>query len=590
MTILQRLTMSRLVGKVSAELSSIKRVAIIGGGPTALASGKYLLAENAFDTIDIFEQRSNVGGIWNLSKPVKSRQLPIPQTDSKYGTGETNDKNSLEFESPLYDYLETNIPKSLMAYSDSPFDEQLPLFPGHADVLEYLERYAEPVKHLIHFNTQVTDVSPGDAYTSFGPKWNVTTKNLETEETLQSQYDAVIVANGHYTVPHVPAVLGLAGWHQRYPDTVFHSKAYRRPEDYKTKKVLVIGNSASGLDIAAQLASCASHPVYLASRSASQLAPKGGGPAWRKDIAEIEEFLGSEHNRAVRTKTGEVFDGFDIVIFATGYFYAYPFLSDRPKSSATNSNATSPPDSATASDSDESPAEDILSTTRTTKIDPAGNGLTNITTSGLRTYDVYKHFLHVQYPNLALPVLNLKIIPFPLAENQAAVIARLWSGRLTMPSKHDMQAWEQDEEARLLAAHRLRAAPDTSTGDSVATLREDADESLRYEGGFHTLIYPEDANQINTLYDWAASAQPRKGLDNDGAGKLGTRWMEYQVWLRGQFPDIKAAYAKRGDERTNVTDLDMLGDDWRDGFQKWQKKTSQDDQESLFRKAAVPGW
>lgn len=580
--------MTRMVKRVGSTLSSLKRIAIIGGGPTALASGRFLLAENAFDTIDIFEQRSNVGGIWNLSEPVNSRRLPVPQIDPRYGTSEKDEQNSLEFESPLYDYLETNIPKSLMAYSDAPFDERLPLFPGHADVLDYLERYSEPIKHLIHFDTQVTSLSPSDSLTSLGPKWKVTTLNLKTGLSKQSQYDAVIVANGHYTVPHVPAVLGLRAWHQRYPDTVIHSKAYRRPEDFKEKKVLVIGNSASGLDIAGQLASSATHPVCLASRSASQLAPKGGGPAWRKDIAEIEEFLGPEYDRAVRTKSGEIIDGLDVVIFATGYFYAYPFLSNTAQSSTPTSNANSPPNSTTTSDSDEAVQDDFHNAN---KFASFPDGLNNLTTSGLRTHDVYKHFLHNRYPNLAFPVLNLKIIPFPLAENQAAVLARLWSGRLAVPSKEDMQAWEQHEEARLLAAHRLRPAPDTADGESVASGNPDTTGvSSRYEGGFHTLVYPEDATQINTLYDWSALARPTEGLENNGIGKLGTRWMEYQVWLRGQFPDIKAAYAKHGENRTKIASLDMLGDEWRDGFQKWQDKTSPEDQEALFHKAAVPGW
>lgn len=583
----QRSWAKGLVTKPSADPMSIKRIAIVGGGPTALASGRFLLAENAFDTIDIFEQRNNVGGIWNLSKPVNSSQIPIPQIDPRYGTaGKANPSaTALEFESPLYDYLETNIPKPLMAYSDAPFDEKLPLFPGHADVLQYLEEYAAPVKHLIHFNTQVTHLNPQHSLQAqLGPKWQLTTKHLKTEEVKQAEYDAVIVANGHYTIPHVPAVRGLANWHLRYPETVIHSKAYRRPEDFKGRKTLVIGNSASGLDIAAQLASCASHPVYLASRSASQLAPKGGGPTWRKDISEIEEFLGNGHDRAVRTKSGETVDGFDAVIFATGYFYAFPFLSATKTSSATSSQTHSPSDSAATSDTDElALAEDLKS--------GPPESLADITTSGLRTHDVYKHFLHIRYHTLAFPVLNLKIIPFPLAENQASVLARLWSGRLAMPSQDDMLTWEQDEEARLLRAHRLRPGPDTASGDSISSTNPNgAAKVSRYEGGFHTLVYPEDARQINSLYEWAASAQPREGLANHGNGKLGTRWAEYQVWLRGQFPDIKAAYAKRGDDRTNVTNLNMLGNEWKYGFQNWQHNTPQEEQKQLFQKAAVPGW
>jgi cation diffusion facilitator CzcD-associated flavoprotein CzcO len=61
-------------------------------------------------------------------------------------------------ETPLYDNLEANIPKDLMAYSDKPFPDDAPLFPNHKTVLKYLEEHAEEVRHLIRFQTQVLDV------------------------------------------------------------------------------------------------------------------------------------------------------------------------------------------------------------------------------------------------------------------------------------------------------------------------------------------------------------------------------------------------------------------------------------------------
>ena len=55
----------------------IKRIAVIGNGPSSLATAKhnsqhaelirfsYLLAENAFSDIVIVRQRTSVSGIWN---------------------------------------------------------------------------------------------------------------------------------------------------------------------------------------------------------------------------------------------------------------------------------------------------------------------------------------------------------------------------------------------------------------------------------------------------------------------------------------------------------------------------------------------
>lgn len=43
---------------------SIKRVAIIGGGPGGIAAARALRNEAAFETITIFERNDHTGGTW----------------------------------------------------------------------------------------------------------------------------------------------------------------------------------------------------------------------------------------------------------------------------------------------------------------------------------------------------------------------------------------------------------------------------------------------------------------------------------------------------------------------------------------------
>lgn len=45
---------------------NVKRVAIIGAGPSGLAVAKYLLAEHAFDKIDIYEQQYGISSSCNF--------------------------------------------------------------------------------------------------------------------------------------------------------------------------------------------------------------------------------------------------------------------------------------------------------------------------------------------------------------------------------------------------------------------------------------------------------------------------------------------------------------------------------------------
>jgi cation diffusion facilitator CzcD-associated flavoprotein CzcO len=410
---------------------------------------------------------------------------PLPNDHKNVHTHPLFGENGLEFESPLYDYLETNIPKQLMAYSDQPFDNDLPLFPSHDAVLDYLELYADEISHLVHFQTQVVKVTLAGTCTS--DLWEVTTRKLSTGQTLTSTYDAVVVANGHYTIPYVPDIIGLHSWNEENPGIIIHSKAYRRPEDFMDKKVIVVGNSASGTDIAAQIARYCKQPLLLCSRTSNELFPRDSG-SQVEDVPEIIEFLSSEMGeRAVIFRDGRVESAIDAVIFATGYFYHFPFL-------------------------------DLASP---------------VITDGFRAHDVYQHVFHIEHPSLAFPVLNLKIIPFPLAENQAAVIARVWAGRLSLPEKKEMRAWE----GRRLAERGAGKA-------------------------FHVLKFPEDAEVLNRFFEWARAARRVKGMENDGLGKLGVHWDVKSVWMRARLPAIKKAFAERQDERFVIRRAEELGFDY----------------------------
>jgi len=116
-----------------------------------------LLAENVFKTIEVFEQRRTVAGVWNYTPENDSTaRMSIPQTDPHQGfdkpmwretppDGHYNEK-SATFLSPLYERLEANLPKYLMQHSDKPFPDSSQLFPTHHSITEYLEQYADEVR------------------------------------------------------------------------------------------------------------------------------------------------------------------------------------------------------------------------------------------------------------------------------------------------------------------------------------------------------------------------------------------------------------------------------------------------------------
>ena len=389
------------------------------------------------------------------------------------------------FFSPMYDNLETNIPHTMMTYSTDHSLADNQLFPRRDKVLEYLESYANEVLHLIKFETGVTSVTLKRNHGK--DQWTITSINLMTSVSKRRPYDAIVVASGHYKVPYIPAIPGLKEWNTTYPDRISHSKYYRNPKPYTASKTLLIGASASGLDISTQVATTCAKPLLLSQRTQSDLAA-GFPDTGILVVPEVAEFLppSSGHERAVRFVDGQIESGIEKVLFCTGYLHSYPFLS---------------------------------------LLDPPP------ITNGERVEHLYQHIFYTPNPTLGFVGVPSKILPFPTCEAQAAVIARVWSDRLPLPPRSDMEAWEADR--------------------------------MRQKGSgkkFHELTVPEDLDYLNNLVDWAEQASEREGVKD----MLPRKWNEHDYWVRRNFPAIKKAFANRGEERWKVRHIEDLDFEYRD--------------------------
>lgn len=203
---------------------NVKRIAVIGAGPSGLAAAKYLLAEKAFDQIDLFEQQSQVGGVWYYNGHVVGH-IDVPQT-TPHGDPELpilpGGSGAPLFSNPMYDKLNTNIPKELMQFSDQDFASQSLLFPKREDVQEYLIKYSQDLRHLIRFSTQVEDVC--HSIKNGQHRWELTFKSTITNQVSKGEYDSVVIANGHYSVPFIPSVPGIEAFNSAHPSIISHSK------------------------------------------------------------------------------------------------------------------------------------------------------------------------------------------------------------------------------------------------------------------------------------------------------------------------------------------------------------------------------
>ena len=197
---------------------------------------RYLLAENAFDRIVVYEQRSSVGGVWNYT-PLHPERHDSITSDSNRSTGsraaQIVTKDLPEFNTPMYDGLEANLPHMLMQFSDAPFPVGTQLFPRQEAVMQYLQGYASDVISLIRFRRMVMQVKPVRGNDSHG--WEVTTKSTAEEESQVELFDAVIAANGHCDRPLMPDIDGLDAWSEKFPESLYHSVSYKNPRAFKNK-------------------------------------------------------------------------------------------------------------------------------------------------------------------------------------------------------------------------------------------------------------------------------------------------------------------------------------------------------------------
>ena len=209
------------------------RVCIIGAGSSGIAACKILKDHTI--PFDCYEMSDRVGGNWVYENPNKV--------------------------SSAYKSLFINTSKPRMQYSDYPMPDHYPVFPHHTQIAEYFDNYVKHfgVKEHIRFNTTVTQATPLDS-----GGWEVILHDGSTH-----RYRALLVANGHH-------------WDSRWPEppfpghfagTIIHSHAYKQPDEYVDKCVLVLGFGNSAMDIAAET-SRVSAMTYLAIRRGFHVIPK----------------------------------------------------------------------------------------------------------------------------------------------------------------------------------------------------------------------------------------------------------------------------------------------------------------------------
>ncbi|TWW57657.1 Dimethylaniline monooxygenase [N-oxide-forming] 5 [Takifugu flavidus] len=289
-----------------------RRVAVVGGGSSGLACIKCCLDEGLEPVC--YESSDDLGGLWRFKENPESDRASI------------------------YHSVIINTSKEMMCFSDFPIPAHFPNYMHNSLIMDYFRMYADNfrlTKH-IRFNTRVLQVKQRSDFSHSG-QWDVETENKDGKKE-RHVFDAVMICIGHHCNPNMPLqdFPGIDTFTGKY----FHSRDYKTPEEWRNKKAVVIGIGNSGGDIAVELSRVTkqvgkSGDTVVVNNIITDFRLFSQHPTVNDDLPNrilsgtiqvkpnIRRFQGS----SVEFDDGSVVEDVDLVVFATGYTFSFPFLS-----------------------------------------------------------------------------------------------------------------------------------------------------------------------------------------------------------------------------------------------------------------------
>lgn len=464
----------------------VKRVAVIGAGPSGAIAVDALAQEKVFSLIRGFERREGPGGCWYvrffsfsffsflffsilfysfsslssfgslhrigdtsppptltgfeaLANRTADQAVSVPSTLPAVTPKLEQPRFS---ESSVYPYLETNVDSLAMEFSQEPIPAERSAWSvaTHGPDTPFrpwrvMRQYVEGLlgrrgyEDVFSYGTTVERVDKA------GSEWVLTLRRSgQTSDCWWTErFDAVVVASGHYAVPYVPAIAGLDDFEKQRPGSVLHSKQYRGRQAFAGRRVVVVGASVSAADIAVDLVGTALSPVHvvvLGHAANSYFGDEAFGHVDMRRQPSIRRVCG--RSRTVFLADGSSIADVDALLFGTGYSWTLPFL---PQIAVRNN----------------------------------------------RVPDLYQHVVWQHDPTLLFVGAVGAGLTFKIFEWQAVYAARLLAGRGTLPPLAVMRQWEAD---------RIQD---------------------RGDGPGFTVVYPDFEDYFETLRRLAGDALPDAG-------------------------------------------------------------------------------
>ena len=280
------------------------RVAIIGAGPSGTAQLRAFASAAAkgaeIPEIVCYEKQDDWGGLWNYT----------------WRTG--LDAHGEPVHCSMYRYLWSNGPKECLEFADYTFEEHfgklIASYPPRAVLADYIKGRVEKsdVRKYCRFNHSAHNVTYSDETGMF----TVTVRDLVSGNWTTEEFDYVVVATGHFSIPNVPHFDGMESFNGR----VLHAHDFRDAREFAGQDILVIGTSYSAEDIASQCHKYGCRSVTISHRTAPTHFH------WPESFSEVP-LLTKVDRKTVTFKDGTSKE-VDAIILCTGYLHHFPFMED----------------------------------------------------------------------------------------------------------------------------------------------------------------------------------------------------------------------------------------------------------------------
>ncbi|CAF9921455.1 MAG: hypothetical protein ALECFALPRED_001807 [Alectoria fallacina] len=458
------------------------RVGIVGAGISGVVAGAHLKAAGI--DITVFERSSQAGGVWLYDErlPPEPTYPSMKPSEADFHLGDEQSPRGKRYQrrqlapgddlkhappGPCYEGLTNNVPTRMMKLKINSWPAGTEDYVVHRVLNEYIQDTSR--KTGVHLNTMYN--TRVERIFKSGRLWKMRTSSSMRDQSVSHwaerdwDFDAVVIASGHYHACRLPDILGLSAWKKRWPSRVQHSKSYRNPRGFRDQNVLLIGAGVSSTDIAREISAEAKN-IYQLSRGGAfdlptSLLPPGATrisgeicafeslPVENKQLTDALEPIPGR----IVLKDGRELTNIHRIIFCTGYHMTLPFLPQFH--------------------SDATPVHEANSTV--------------LITDGTQVHNLHKDIFYIPDPTLIFIGIPFFTATFTLFEFQAMAVAAVLTGTAVLPTT--------TEEMRKEYQLRLQKK---GTGKMFHSLK---DREVEY---------------VNELVDW---------VNRDGA-RLGAKPME----------------------------------------------------------------